>query len=74
MLKKAYRRSALPAAVLALSALLGGCVYDPYYGYYGYYGYPGAYYGYPAVYAAAPVTVGLGFGWGGYWHRGWRRW
>jgi hypothetical protein len=57
------------AAVFALSAMLGGCVYYPYGGYgYGYgYGYP---YGYS--YAYAP-TFGFAFGsWGNGWHdHGW---
>jgi len=60
-------RALLPAAVIGIAALVGGCVYDPY-GYYGYgYGYP---YGYGYGYAPASVTFAYG-GWG---HPGWHHW
>ena len=61
-------RTWLIAATLALSGLLGGCVYYPGYGYYG-----GGYYGGP-YYGGAAVAYGGGWhhGWGhrdGYWYR-----
>ena len=51
-------RSILPAAALALAALLGGCVAYP------------AYPGYPVYgYAAPPVYYGGYYGYGGGWRR-----
>jgi hypothetical protein len=58
-------RSMLPAAALALAAMLGGCVAYPAYPGYSTYGYPA--YGY----AAAPVYYG-GY-YGGHYGGGWRR-
>jgi hypothetical protein len=70
-------RVRLPLAVLALAALLGGCVYA-YPGYGGYYGGGGGYYGAP-YYPSGVVAFGGGWGWhdhgwNGGWHdRDWRR-
>jgi hypothetical protein len=87
MIKRILRRAALPAALLAATAL-GGCYYPYGYAYPGYYaagyGYPAYYaYGYPAYVGTGVYFGGWGWrgGWGGYgwrggwgWHGGWGGW
>ncbi|MBV8458162.1 MAG: hypothetical protein JO122_16275 [Acetobacteraceae bacterium] len=69
-------RPLIAAAAIALTAMLGGCVYYPGYGYG--YGYPYGYaYPYGYSYAYAPTFSFAVGGWGGgwndhYWHGG--RW
>jgi hypothetical protein len=66
MFVRSRLRALLPLAAIAITVLLGGCVYSPY-GYYGY-GYP---YGYNYAYATPP-SVSFDFGYWGHpgWHNG----